>query len=352
MSSMYTMKKMKAAIGGLLSSNVFHLSFCVVGALFCFLPLIVRSPSFLGSTKLSQSLVSEQHFRDSSVALLALAIPLVVDIVIDLTLTMLRGKQNGLIGGLSYQSFLSNTEKILCIVGIVVVPLIVYSPQNEAHIALLYVCTSKCRAFLVGSVVMSTLCRYNKKYWSVSSTLLFMTLLGFGQIASAFTDNITENPHHHHADTLTAYAAEICTVLACAILVLCCFRWLFTEIYKDMFEDKMMNMSVHNTVVQEKQPSDLLFRVSWMCTLVIIIVFLFVINFAYGKTSNYGGTALLLNNIMYLILELAITILNMRIVKFDVIQGLVSQMHEFTRRYNCPSPRLTLLSSSTATIIY
>lgn len=308
---------MSALVACLNSSN-FHVFLCLLGGLCCFLPLLTGASSSIGESILNRSLTSGFYFRDSSVALLALAVPLMADVGIDLFIGIVKGGRNSSDDATRPKSLPTNIQKFACLVGLVVVPMTVYVPEHHSNRALIYICCNKCRTFMVGSIIMISLCQYNKKYWSVRSTLLFVALLSFGQITSVFTEN------SGIVNERISISAKVTSLLAAMILFISCFRCLYEVIYNDYRLAKLEKQILSNATGSARHSlSHVLIGISSVVLFIVMIALIFTNSVRYRIMSKFNEAALLQSNIAYLIFELTVTIMTMRMIKFDVVRGLV-----------------------------
>jgi hypothetical protein len=312
-------------IDQVLSSNLLHVLICCLGGLCCFLPLFGDTPSYLEDTTLKRSL-TRGTFRDSSVASLALASPLALDILMDVGISLVKKIRVIPTEPLTPQTCLNNVEKTLCLVGIIVVPITAFVPDYD-NLALVFVCCNKCQSFVVGATVMTSICRCNRNRWTVISTLTFLLLLIFAQITSTFSLNTSVSSKNNAVNNNLVSAADICTMMAVSLMLLCSVQSLFTlscQAYNDIKTVKLIRPN--ETGSERHSRNYVFFSICWLAIFIVGVVFLIAISQSYGSIIHFNETALLLNSITYLSFELAITILTMRMVKFDVVKGLVSRI--------------------------
>lgn len=310
-----------SAVAAFLSSSNLHVLLCLLGGICCFLPVMTGAPSLIEESILSRSLESGFYYRDTSVALLALAVPLAADIGIDFFILLINGKKAPSNDAICFQCSVCSFQKLTCLIGIVIVPITAYLPGQYSNHALIYVCCNKCRTLIVGSIVMITLSQYIKKYWPVKSTLLFLALLSFGQIGTAFAENTTGID----SNKKLSLCAKISTLLAAIILVVSSFRCLYEVIHKEYRLAKLEKQILPNATGSERHYwSRILFSLLNLLIFAIVVLLLSVNAAKYDAMRNYTDEALLQSNVAYLIFELAFTIMTMRMIKFDVVRGLVS----------------------------
>ena len=309
----------------ILGSNALHVSICFLGGFCCFLPLVLRVKSNMEETPLKKSFTNGHYFRDSSVASLALATPLALDIIIDLVITLVRRIRVISTDCVGSQTCLNNMEKFLCLIGIIVVPLTAFLPDDLSNLTLIFICCNKCQSFVVGATVMISICRCNRNLWSVMCTLAFLLLMTFAQITSTFSLNTAMGERHGPINDLMVTASDISTLMAVSVVLAWSFRslfYLFCQAYRDLRSVELVRPN--ETSSERHGRTHVFFSICWLSVFVAGITTLVTISRVYGSIENWTGFALLLNNVTYLTFELSITILTMRMVKFDVVKGLVS----------------------------
>ena len=310
-------------IGRFLSLNVTQVTLCFLGGLACYLPLIVGVISNLEDTTLRRSLSSGYYFRDSSLASLTLAIPILIDILLDLTTSIT--KKRGMAHNCSTAPCcLNNIEKFLLLGGIISVPMTAFLPYDVQDLGLIYFCSKKYQTVVVTGVVMISLCRNSPKFWSVTNTIIFLVVLSTATSSSVFFRNNTlKNPH----DLGNVKLELVCTAFQWApilFLIFCNVRWL---IIPSKFASGRKHSTSSDGIITDKDrqyESHLYFTTVWVLTTIVGMVYLMVMTGIYFTDDKFDEEALLVNNLIFLSFELSITVFLMRIVKSDVVQGLVS----------------------------
>ena len=98
-----------------LSSNVVHLIICAFFGLCCYLPIMMGTKSFLEDTVLHHALINGGDFRDSSIASLALSLPLGIDLILDVINSAMYNRKIRI--ELS-RTCLNSAEKLILLLGI------------------------------------------------------------------------------------------------------------------------------------------------------------------------------------------------------------------------------------------
>lgn len=314
-----------------LRSNSFHVFFCFASGLFCCLPLFLGLASNIEDQPLRHAITTSKGFAYTCVASIALSIPLFIDVFIDISTSM--DKTTNGASRLKLQSsgsarfnFLNISERVLILLGIVALPLIIFVPKNTPNLALIYVCLFKCQQCWIGGTVALSLSRYDKYYFSNDILLASLTSFSIGLVASAFTDNL--HPTETSADMM--YVLDMVTLIfilmPCVSFLVLSTRWLvlvymrayrwsnFLFCYSKLQPPPTPHTGVDHTFFP------MVYTVSGIC----IILALCVLSGVSYKIQSYTEINLLQINTPYLIFVILVSILSLRMVKFEVVQGLVS----------------------------
>ena len=324
-------------IRAILESNLLHTLYCLLSGLSCLLPIVLRLPSNYEKSALRDSLSSSPQFTYTCVASIALVIPLYFDILLDFIYGSSHATSTGQKEKLQKNSitftFLNVPEKLLILMGMTILPLVALLPPDTQNLALIYVCCNKCQQNLMGGSILLSLSRYNKEFWSVKSTLLSLLVFSFGLIGSAFISNayLAETPPQPTIVIVDEFAF-LCIVVPCLVfclnsgrwvIIVCCRAYTWKNIL--MCTSKTQLLPETRPTVHGSQTSDHTFY-PMVYTLfgMTLVLMLCIIYGTSGRFENYSKDDLLLTNIPFLVFIAAISTLSMRMVKSEVVQGLVS----------------------------
>lgn len=306
---------LSSSIIPIMNSNMTHVLMCFAGGLLSFLPLLIGLKSNFEDSTLKNSLSSRYYFRDSSMASLALAIPISIDIILDMT-TMFAKKRK--ICAIESQICLNNIEKCVLLIGITSIPLTAFLPYDLPNIGLAFFCCQKFQLVIVAGIVMTSLCRNNKEFWTVSNTIAFHFILGSATSISIFARNASlSNPDDQVRKRLNM-ACIFFSTAPIVYLIYCNIRWLTEAIRAER------KGSARLTGSDRQSDSHIFFTMIWVVTTLIGMILQALINGVYLNVDHFDSKALLMNNLIFLCFELSITVFLMRVVKSDVVLGLVS----------------------------
>ncbi len=180
----------------IIASNNNQLLISLFSGFLCFLPLMTGVKSNFEASILRHSIASKE-FEYSSMILLSLALPLAIEMVMEsISSSAPQHQRSGSptgpgkgLGGSSYVN-MNRHEMVLFLVGICIVPILAFFPDETPNLGHLYLCFSKCQLALVGGVFMIWLCRFNSRYWTPLSTVAILMCIMVHTSFLVFADNI------------------------------------------------------------------------------------------------------------------------------------------------------------------
>ena len=297
------------------NTNWMHILICICGGTCCFLPLILGTKSFLEDSTLRYSLTSEGYFKDSSVASIALAFPIIVDLIFD-NLISLNKWMNG--KPTQQKPHLNTAEKLVLLLGINAVPFVSLLPTDTPDLALIYGCCHKFRIVIVTGIMIIALCRYDKKFWRMSATIAFLLCSTFAEVTSLFIGNMVAKDSHDPLFRNMEYAIII--FIWSPVILFCAsnLRWLFLIPYDRMISGKK------GPNLLRRNDSGLYFATIWVLMSLAGAVVLSAVMGTYHSIRFFDTSALMITNYLFLSLELVITVFAMHSFKYENIGGLVS----------------------------
>ena len=308
-----------------ISTNVCQTIVCICGGLCCLLPLLVQPTSYLEESRLRRSLSALSH-RDSAVAVLALIAPILLDIGTEVI--------NSFFGEAKVKSqkkevVLNNMEQLVFLCGTAIVPITVFipEPQNWAYI---YLCCKQCQFVLSGGAIAISLCRYDKKYYPVRIVNIMLGLLTIASIMGAFTNNyILIEPLSQTVRSVQT--ASYGMLFTCSAIFSCCSaRWLYKSLPILLRRSKILRrlklfVRVMPTQTSYKANETLFFPVVYVVTSVLATLYILVLANYYSATANYTVTSLFFHNLAFFFYVLLITYGSTRMMKQEIVRGLVSK---------------------------
>ena len=327
----------------ILRANSFHITYCLLAGLGCLLPLCLQLPSHLESKPLRNSVSTSAAFTYSCVASIALVIPLFLDVAgdllsksIDVPLTLPRKKHKAAGLEATRFTFLNASERSLILIGMVALPSVAFLPSSTEKLALIFVCCCKCQIMLVGGTIVISLCRYDKEYWSVGSTLVSLLLFSGGLVSSAFfTNHIAGIEKPSEFLSVIDGLLFLIVIIPCLIYTVNSFRWLIIVYFKAHSFKRFLMCScspphqqpvpTYSATAKNTAAADhTFFPMVYTISTIVVATLLCATIGSSQRYEDYSEKDIVQNSIPFQGFLILITTLSMRMVKFEVVQGLVS----------------------------
>ena len=317
-----------------MSTNFSQMIICIVGGMLCLIPLIFNTESDIEDSQLRESLPERLH-RDSAAAVLTLIVPLLLDITTDLLKSCFTTPKEVDKKNLGQPGLLNNMENLLFLIGSSVVPITAFLSTNTKNWAYVYICCRECQYSLSGGAILISLCRYNAKYWPVSTTYLLVILLSSASVIGAFTsNNLIQKPRSQTTKSFQ-WASYYIFLLAAAIFTFCSLRWLTMSVPKLIKRwNPLLKVSPEtspksgNTISGNTKESLLFPFLYVMISLVAIFTLFFMSNY-YEGPHNFDVRAIFYHNLSFILYLLVITYGSVRMMKHEIVKGLVSNTTDF-----------------------
>ena len=317
--------------------------FCFVSGICCLLPACLQLPSNIEHQQLRISLSYTSGFTYTSVAAIVAVIPLFLDILFDALAKIRRGFTSSNI----YKSplvspemnkkrytFLNISERLLVLMGSIILPLVALLPADTTNLGLIYLCCNKCQRCWMGGTFALSLSRYDKEYWSERSTSITVVLLGLGLTSACFVDNIYEgqNPPGLLISIIDLIGYTL-TIIPCFIFIVNSIRWLIIVYFRALTWKTFLmgpskvaeqvgieSFTTNSSDVPDHTFFPMLYTLYGLCLIAWLLGFI-----AFTpRISDYSVNDIFFSNVPFLIFIILFTTLSMRIVKYEVVQGLVS----------------------------
>ena len=313
-----------------MSTNVFQLIICILSGVCCLLPLAILPESNIESSLLRASLPARLH-RDSAIAVLTLIVPLLLDITTDMLTSLFAEAKDTEVRRKAKQALLNNMEHLVFLCGTAIIPMTAFISEDNNSWVYIYVCCRQCQLVLTGGAITISLCRYNQEYWPIRVTYFVLVLLLIASTIGAFTNNyLTKDPPSYAVKTLqtTSYCIFL---VAAATFTLCSLRWLRMTIPKVINQCPFLRPYRDADVPRPNEC--FLFSAIYVTTSIIAAPSLVLISDIYAGSLNYGVNALFFHNLAFIIYILINTYGSMRMMKYEIVKGLVGTCNRFFYRY-------------------
>ena len=306
-----------------MNTNNIHILTCFIGGISCLLPLYIYPVSMIEDSLLRTAELSNKN-RETAVAALTLLGPLLLDLLTELSNSLFKNSNTAKEMCQPYDGLLNSAERCVFFLGTLLIPATAFFPSTTHNWAYIYLCCQKAQLTLVGGAVTVSLCRYDQKFWTIRLTNMCLFLTIFGTVASAFVDNY--DPAMVSKVDVRSLISDIsyyCILVAVIIFLYCSMTWL--RVVVPMFVRWYRSTASIQQPQDSKKLSRLVFPAMYVVTSIMSISLLVTISALYSGIAFYDVDALLLHNMAFIVYLLFISYLSMRMMKYEMVQGLVRQ---------------------------
>jgi hypothetical protein len=302
------------------STNSIQASVIFLLGVSCLLPLINVYPiADFENSVIKLSLMSQRN-KNSSIVAASLAIPVFLDLALETLMSILTIDKSDKIKMHVRQALLNSPERFLLACAILTVPISTFLPSDTAHLANIYLCLYKSRLIFMGGAAFSSLCRYDPKFWPVWLTNFGIALLGAACFGGAYADNTMDGNSISpivHIVALTLFA------IGSMIFFYCNIKWLISVIPR-LCRALWIAPSRENLSNTSPDVRDSLFHVLYVTTVTGASIVLSVTRKLYPENSRLNSDALFAHNLLFNLYLLFVMYISERMVKYEVVKGLVS----------------------------
>ena len=168
-----------------------------------------------------------------------------------------------------------------------------------------------------------SLCRYDRNFWSMSKTCISLALLAGSTILDSCAINLRSLDRH----PIARIVASIALLIAVVIFLSCCFRWLHSvcpKVYRGAIV--YLSQKTPSFTKTDRSPGcykHLLFPLLYVTSITLTTITLVPLMIFYPP-SNYNDDALFFDSVGNVMFLLFIMYVSDRMMKYEVIEGLVS----------------------------
>jgi hypothetical protein len=307
------------------NTNTAQFLICLLGGIFCLIPLGMSSIVDFTQSPLLFTLTS-LRFRDSAVFAASVTLPLFFEVTFEIISAIMTGKKTGK-SKMNVDAVLLNTrERFLLFCGIVTIPMTALLPSNTYHLVNLYMCLRRSRTVFVFGGVVTSLSRYDNNNWPVRKCYLMLISLICGAAIGAFADNYSLLGAPSHLRNLST----VFNVCFSGTFVYCNCMWLCSDIprlFKGFFSISGEGCNTIDTIQNSRGISrcpNLISPLVYATSTTLVGCLSVAAAMTFGGADKYGADALFLHNLMFIIYLLMIMYISERMLKNEVVRGLVS----------------------------
>lgn len=316
--------------------------FCFISGLCCLIAVFLESN--LEHKPLRETLSSTDSFVYTSVASISAVIPLFFDALLDLLASArsthklsnaeIKISKNSTSKKTNRFTFLNISERLMILMGVAILPMVAFFPKNTKNLSLIFLCCNKCQQIWVGATLGLSLSRYDREYWPIRCTVLSLLSLNVGLTVTPYIDNVYAANNTPSLCVKTGdLLALLLTVAPCLMFMFNSGRWLIIVYFKAYSWKKFLMCSSKNILEPEIEsrlsnsidsPDHTFFPMIYTVSGIFVIVLLLILIASSSRISDYNERDLLLNQLPFLLFIIVLSTLSMRMVKYEVVQGLVS----------------------------
>ena len=317
----------------------FQINFIRISTMFLFLPLIMNyGVGTMDSTILATSLKEGTLFYESSIVAFCFVVPLLIDIAIENIIqlfqkkTIVKKKSSKKVKETAVRDF-NNTELINMLLGFLVVPIVAFFPRTTPNLALIYLC---CRKYQINTCIMTTItswCRSFPEHFSSFVVSCALLALAAGQEFQTFWQ--IQNADTSYATTSASVGAlyiffNILYWPAIAVFFISSFRCLY-RLFLHMMDTSIVVKETFSTTTlsaqrnkgsHAKEKENMLFPFLYVLSGVICFLIILIVFIVTGSALSFTPKYLLINNIVYIMLNICILNFCLRRVKYEALKNL------------------------------
>lgn len=305
-----------------MSANSAQIMFSVFGGLCCLLPLIIGSKSTIEDSNLRHALSAELN-RNSSIATLAITVPILIDVVVEL-FTQITAKGNfEKLNMYLNRPLLNPLERIVFLAGTILLASGALLPNETPNVAYIYACFSRCQLMLFSGAILTSLCRYNDKFWSVRSTFFILFLTFLASITGVCEDNISLKALPVGSlDTIS----KAFGILAGGSLSILCLRWMYITLPALVanLNSKSTKQNKEAAETTSSATNSLVFTMMYVTATLIFLLVTLAFDTGRERFRMYDSKSLFQQSLATILYLLFVTSLSTKMMKYELIQSLVS----------------------------
>lgn len=293
---------------------------CIGGAIGCLLPLYFQD-SYIEKFPLRKA-VSSFEFTIFSAVTFALAAPLILDQIMDFISYANNGKIINLKTSIMLL-FLTDVEKILFVLGTLIVPVGTIITNNSDKLAFTYACCVDCQYMLTIGIVTTSICRYDKGFWPTAVLSISILLQMLGLVSGAFVRNcFKKEPVSRICYSLGFNNfSNVCNIVSSILIILVCIYHLI-RIFRRTNHCMKANHHLTNDANKSKEDYWLLILIAYFFATFILLVL--IVAPMYPQLILMDVNGLILLSAPFGCFVLFLDVLLMRIAKSEMTDAVVS----------------------------
>jgi hypothetical protein len=305
-----------------MSANSAQIMFSVFGGLCCLLPLITGPKSTIEDSDLRTAMLGE-HNKYTAIATLAITVPILMDVVVELFTSFTAKGNFEKLNMYLNRPLLNPLERIVFLAGTTLVASTAFLSRETPNAAYIYACFSRCQLMLFSGAILTSLCRYDSKFWSVRSTFVILVLTFVASVSGVFEDNVSSKALSLRS---LATVSKAFGMVAGGILSILCFRWMYVTLPKLVAKSnsKSTKQNKETTETTLSDTNCLVFTMMYVTATLTCLLVTIVFNTGHQRFEMYNTDALFHQSLVTISYLLFVTSVSTKMMKNELIQSLVS----------------------------
>jgi uncharacterized protein YhhL (DUF1145 family) len=303
-----------------LGSSAEHISVTILGALLCFLPIILGIPSQLEDTPLGAMLRGESgHLSKTGAAVaISLAVPLLFDTLLDYTLSYLKIRKDKASKRLETfdQPSFNNAERITFLSSIILPSIGLLLPPSTPKIALVFNCMHKAQIMLLFGSIASSMSRFSPQFFPAKVTSFYLLFFTFGSVLGSFVVN---DPSTGPMSPLNL-VRNICLYGFAGLFLLQSFVWLRHAVLNHFEKMRLTHAFAHDW---RHSDLTLTFEIIHIVITIVHYISFAVLQGTVGTLANHTDRTYFFVLVPSILYEVILTVCSIQFAKHSTLQRLV-----------------------------
>ena len=301
-----------------------------ISALFAFLPLFLHMSDNVESTILGDSLRDGTMYYESSILLVGFSCILAIDLLVDILNEWFGNKMMSEKKAKFMVQRISNAEKLLLVLGLIIQPIIAFLPRTTPHLTMIWLCCHKCQKIAVFCPIFLSWYRLYSHTWSPFSSSV-ATVFGLGgfllsdfSIFMEFDPSISLQSIGSHLYV----AGQVCMYLAVAYNLINALVWLWRTGRKLWHSSHVVKKEIFSankiptpSSDKDKSNEESIFAFGYILFTFISLVFVFSTT-GGADALQVSPMGLLKYNIAFIVMALCFINFHLRHVQYEAIVNL------------------------------
>ena len=299
----------------------------LLGGISCFGPLLSGSLIDYGDSSIRQNLGSQSN-RDLAAAAVALSAPIFIEIALKAAGTFSVNRKSAKVEKHMGKALLSSMELFLLMLAILSCQVTAFLPSDTPNLMNIFYCARRCRSVLTTCAITVSCCRYDAKYWSVWTTIGTVLTVAFSSAVASMHDNL---PVLHEIKEIKIINSVIFCI-GLSTFYVNAFRWFHSIAPILLRKIKLDCRSQLDGVSGEKDAVSTghhLYPLLYVVGTSLTSAFLAIMNIAFPHWNTVGPNSIFYHNLLITVYLFLLIYISDKMMKYEIIQGLVSKFCDF-----------------------